>query len=112
MFPHGETVVRHPWMEGADDGYGISGAWGPDETWAGVAVAPGSSSEPLADGSTRVITSMALYDSMAREVGPRDEFTVRGRRWAVDADGSGAWRSPWTGWTPGSVVQLRAVTGG
>lgn len=116
-FPHGESVTRHPWVIGEDDGYGASEGFGPDELWdaskgEGIAYAPAGSTATLADGSTRVNTRATLYDPLARPVGPRDRFTARGRLFAVDADGSGPWVNPMTGWTPGGTVALKAVTGG
>lgn len=117
-FRHGETVTRHPWQVGTDDGYGSTpGGFGTDELWdagkgEGIAYAPAGSTETLADGSTRVTTRATLYDPLARSVGPRDQFTVRGRRYAVDADASGPWIHPMTGWTPGGTIALKAVGGG
>lgn len=112
MFKHGEAVTRHVWAEGVDDGYGQGPPTFTDESWTNVAFAPAGSTETLADGSTRVITTATLYDPLARPVTAQDEFTVRGRRYRVDADASGLWRSPFTGWSPGGTVALKAVAGG
>lgn len=112
MFKHGEAVTRHVWAEGVDDGYGTGPGGFTDEPWTNVGFAPAGSTERLADGSTRVITTATLYDPLARPVTAQDEFTVRGRRYTVDADASGLWRSPFTGWSPGGTVALKAVSGG
>ena len=111
-FPRGETVTRHVFTPGEDDGYGPGPGTFADESWAGVAFAPAGAVEQLADGSSRVIATATLYDPLARPVDPRDEFTVRGVRYGVDAEASGAWRNPFTGWTPGGTVALKAVSGG
>lgn len=117
-FAHGETVTRHVYTPGAEDEYGgnLPPSWRA-EVWdaakgEGVAYAPAGATETLAGGDTRLTVSATLYDPLARPVGPRDEFTVRGRRFAVDADASGPWINPWTGWAPGSTVALKAVSGG
>lgn len=112
MSDFGEAVVRHPWVTGEDDGYGATEGFGDDETWHGVGFAPGASSEPQRGGSTRVTTSATLYDPQARPVDARDQFTVRGRRYMVDADASGAWINPFTGSTFGGTITLKAVSGG
>lgn len=117
MSSYGETVIHHRLVEGEEDGYGQREISWVDETWdaavgQGAAFAPGTSSEPQRGGSTRVTTSATLYDPLARSVDPRDQFTVRGRRYSVDADASGAWINPFTGWQPGGTITLKAVTGG
>lgn len=112
MFTHGETVTRHAYSPGEDDGYGQAAPSYTDEVWAGVGFAPGRSSEPLRNGSTRVETTATLYDPQGRPVSPLDEFTVRGERYVVDGDASGQWANPFTGWFPGSAISLRRVTGG
>ena len=111
-FPHGEVVTRHVFTQGEDDGYGPGPGVFEDEVWSGVAYAPAGATEQLADGSTRVIATATLYDPLARPVDPRDEFTVRGVRFMVDASASGVWHNPFTGWTPGGTVSLKAVSGG
>lgn len=112
MFSHGETVTRHVYVPGVDDGYGEGPPSFTDEVWEGVGFAPGGSQEPLRGGSTRVVTSATLYDPASRPVSPLDQFTVRGRRYMVDGDASGAWVNPFTGRAPGGVVTLKAVAGG
>lgn len=111
-FPNGESVVRHVYAAGVDDGYGTGPGSFEDEVWTGVAYAPAGATEQLADGSTRVIATATLYDPLARPVDPLDEFTVRGVRFMVDASASGVWRSPFTGWQPGGTISLKAVSGG
>lgn len=112
-YPHGETVVHHRLVVvDDDDGYGQPVEEWVDAAWEGVGFAPGTSDEPLSGGSTRVVTQARIYDPMCRAVDSGDEFTVRGRRYAVDGDASGVWTNPITGWSPGSVVELKAVSGG
>lgn len=113
-FAHGETVTRHVYSEsgGEDDGYGQADPDFTDEVWANVGFAPGLSDEPIAGGSTRTTAMATLYDPLSRPVDARDEFTVRGVRYMVDGDASGVWRSPFTGWSPGGTVTLKAVSGG
>lgn len=112
MFERGETVTRHVYVPGADDGYGEGPPTFTDEVWSNVGFAPGGSAEPLRGGSTRVTTDATLYDPLSRAVDPRDQFTVRGRRYMVDGDASGAWVNPFTGRAPGGTVTLKAVAGG
>lgn len=112
MFEHGEQVIHHRYTVGEPDGFGQVESGFVDEVWAGVAFAPGSSDEPQRGGSTRVTTSATLYDPLSRPVDSLDQFTVRGRRYQVDGDASGAWVNPFTGRAPGGTVTLKAVSGG
>lgn len=112
MFGHGETVLLHRFTgSGRDSHNNVVPAYADPETIDGVAVAPGSSSEPRNGASQRVITQMSIYPPAGLVVDPRDQFTVRGKRYAVEGDMSGAWVDPFTGWAPGSEVTLKRVTG-
>lgn len=112
-FPRGETVtVRRLVTVPDDSGFGQEYEEWQDEAWAGVAFAPGSSSEPLTDGSTRVATKATIYDPLGRTLDSRDRVVARGVEYAVDGDASGMWHHPMTGWDAGSVITLEAVSGG
>lgn len=111
-FPHGESVTLHRYAGQARNAHGqVVVSWHPDEVVPGVAVAPGSSVEPRDAGSYRVVTQMTLYMPPGVTVDPRDQITVRGVRYGIEGDMSGEWRNPFTGWSPGSAVTLKKVSG-
>lgn len=83
----------------------------PDVLVEGVAVAPYQVSEGEAGLSERVVSRVVIYVDPSVGVAASDEVTVRGERLAVDGDASGGWVSPFTGWSPGSAVTLKRVTG-
>lgn len=112
MFAFGESVIHHVFEENGEDEYGkVLESWR-DETWDGVAFAPDGSAEPVNDNLTRVETSGVIYDPAGRFASSRDEFTVRGERYYVVGEGSGVWTHPLTGWSPGSTINLKKITGG
>lgn len=110
--PYGETVIHHHLVDGGEDEYGE-----PLTTWAdteisGVAVAMSDVQEPVGDGLYRVVRKAVLYFDSPLAPAQRDEFTVRGFRYAVESGSELAvWRNPFTGNVPGSEVHVRRVTG-
>lgn len=111
MFTNGEQVVWHQRTDGDLDAYGRPKVSFVDAVLENVAVAPGSTSEPRRQGSERVTTQMTLYLQPDPGVKPGDRFTVRGTRYEVEGDVSGAWVNPFTGNGFGCEIGLRKVTG-
>lgn len=82
----------------------------PEELLAGVAPAS-STDEPRSYGAHTVVTPATLYlPEFRTDLSPHDEWEVRGVRSGVEGQPQ-PWRSPMTGWTPGTVIQLRKVDG-
>lgn len=114
MFPYGETVIRQRATIVVDPYSGEPG----DTDWTnlsvltivGCAFDPGGSLEPTEQGRTSVITQPTVYAPPGSDVLAGDRLVVRGRTWDVDGDPAD-WRSPFTGWEPGMVIKVKAVTG-
>jgi hypothetical protein len=70
---------------------------------------PGGSTE-LVQGQDLVITQPTVLLPPGTAVGPLDAVSVAGVTYEVDGSPN-AYTSPFTGWQPGVVVKLRAVTG-
>lgn len=105
-----EPAILHSQGPGPDDVYGNDTTVDVDTATSG-AFAPAGSAE-LVQGRDTVSTQDAFYIFGAPAVAPAaiDQITVRGTRY--DVDGTPAvWISPFTGWAPGLVVKLKAVTG-
>ncbi len=114
MFAFGETVTRlraTPILDPYSNE--VTGTdWAtPDELdIAHVAVEPRPSSEPVQDARNAVVSGYTLYPPYACDISPADRVRVRGEVFQVEGDRAD-WRSPYTGWTPGSVVQTKRVDG-
>lgn len=122
MFPHGETVtvftagtVLDPY---SDD---PSSAWelGDGQEWetepgdvdiSGVGVEPRPSDEPTQEARNAVVSGFTLYLPTGTEIGPQNRVVVRGGTYEVLGEAA-VWRSPFTGWAPGVVVQVQRVEG-
>lgn len=111
MFGYGETFqIVTEGVTGQDaDGNDVYGVVGTPTDVRG-AFAPAGSTE-LVNGQATVITHDTVYLDMGYPApGPKDRMLVRGV--LRDVDGVPAvYRNPWTGWQPGPVVRLVAVTG-
>lgn len=113
-FPYGETAVRQRATTSVDPYSGE--ATGPDWTTPdsldipGCAFDPGGSTEPLEQGRTAVITQPTVYAPFGADVRAGDRLVVRGRTWEVDGDPAD-YRSPFTGWEPGTTIKLKVVEG-
>jgi hypothetical protein len=114
MFAYGETVTRLRLTAAADrfSGEATSADWSnPDELdIPNCAFDPGDSLEPLAAGRDAVLTKPTVYAPSGSDVTALDRLIVRGRTWQVDGDPSD-YRSPFSGWRPGMVIHLKAVSG-
>lgn len=114
MFPFGETVTRLRASSAADRFSGESTAedWSsPDElAILGCGFDPGDSTEPLEAGRDAVLAKPTVYAPSGADVTALDRLIVRGRTWQVDGDPAD-YRNPLTGWEPGLVIKLKAVSG-
>jgi hypothetical protein len=111
--PYGETVIHHPHVRDDRNAHGkLVPVYGPDVEIEHVAVAPGRQTEAASGGESTVTVEWTLYvPDPSVTIGARDHVTVRGVKYAVEGDMAGPWRNPFNGRTPGSVVELKKVTG-
>lgn len=111
--PHGETVVIHPYMEEAGtDPYGnpIAG-FGEDIPRPFCAVSPRVEEEDQGGHNrTVIVEGYDVYDTFDSPVGPYDEVTARGVRYAVDGQVA-RWRNPFTAGPSGCLFKLKRVGG-
>lgn len=112
--PHGETVTRLRAIAASNVYSGQSDKlnWtSPDELdITGVAIEPTSSRETPEVGSDTLTVDLRLYVPYQVDIQPLDRVVVRGGTYTVE----GArldWRNPFTGDTPGSVLDVRRVAG-
>lgn len=111
-FPFGEQIILHRFESNVRNAHGqLSKVFHPDELVERVAVAPSFVAEPVDGVSERAVTKLAIYVAPGLGVGPLDEVTVRGERFAVDGPVSGDWKNPFNGWTPGAEIRLKKVAG-
>lgn len=76
----------------------------------GCAIAPRYSSEAL-DGRDTVVVGRDLFAPTGADIIATDVIEdPGGQRWQVDGE-PGPWTNPFTGWTPGVQVALKAVAG-
>lgn len=76
----------------------------------GCGVAPRTSDEETEQGRQGVIVGIAVYAPPGTDIVPSDRMEVRGEVYEVVGEVAD-WRSPFTGWHPGIVVNLRRVEG-
>lgn len=118
MFDYGEEVIWHQWTPGGLDEYGTTrpGTF-QDHIIDRAGFAPESVTEPQ-DDQQSIVGARLFLTSPVRH-GQRDQFTVRGLRFAVVGDGDSApgqlpttaWMNPFTGNTPGQEIRLKRVKG-
>lgn len=114
MFAHGETVTvltagldQDPYSED----YAASWEWAPTELEVqGVGVEPRPSQEPAQEARNAVTSGFTLYFPAGTEITPQNRVVVRGGTYEVLGEPA-VWRSPFTGWAPGVVVQVERVDG-
>lgn len=112
--PHGETVTRLR-AAAALDPYSNEATvldWDDADELDidGVAVEPVSVSEQVDDSGARLVIDARLYVPYQADVHPLDRLVVRSETFTVE----GArldWRNPYSGDTPGSVIEVRRVAG-
>ena len=110
MFPYGEPVTIL--TEGTDDDpySGDTGTPGSSVEIPGCGVEPRPSGEPTQDARNSVTSGLTLYLPPGVEIGPQNRVQVRGDTFTVLGEPA-VWRSPFTGWEPGIVVQCERTEG-
>lgn len=111
-FPHGETItVLHPAAPGGGrTGYNRPVEAAPTEQVVeGVGVAPGASDEVLVGQDTSSAAYTLFITDTAVVVEPTAQVVVRGDTYEVIGRPE-VWRSPFTGWEPGTVVAVGAAS--
>lgn len=102
------TIVRR--ALGSVDEYGLNSFTTSEIVINKVLVGFGSTSEPVtADGSPQDI-AVTLYFPHGTVIQPEDEFIIRGNRWVKDGRVMD-WVSPFGGFDPGVVVNVRQRLG-
>lgn len=114
MFAFGETVTRVRGVTVDDPYSGEDTAFDWDAATEldipGCGVAAGPTTDPNFDARDMVVSDFTVYAPAGTEVFPSDRVIVRG--FACEVVGRPfEWRSPYTGWTPGVVVQANVVEG-
>lgn len=113
MFPHGETVTIQTAGTVTDPYSGESAPSWDDPTEVdvpGVAVEPRPSSEPVENARNSVTSGFTLYLPAGTAITAQNRVIVRGGTYDVLGDPAD-WRSPFTGWAPGLVVQVGRTEG-
>lgn len=112
MFPAGETVTRlRPTL--VEDRYGnLVPDWSDPNRLdiPGCGVAPRTTTEEAEQGRQGVVVGIAVYAPTGTDITPHDRMEVRGEVWEVVGEVAD-WRSPFTGWHPGIVVNLTRMEG-
>lgn len=112
--PHGETVIRLRGTAATDpySGETTSVDWSDPDDLAleGCAVWPGDTAEPLRDARTMVVSDYVVAAPAGSDVLASDRVVIRGRTCQVVGDPFD-WRSPFTGWQPGTIIQANVVEG-
>lgn len=108
-FAYGETVTRLRGVPGVPP-YNETD-WSNPETLVipGCGFDPGGSALLDEMRRTTVETKPTVYAPPGVDVKAGDRLVVRERTWNVTADPAD-WRSPLTGWAPGTVIPLEAVS--
>lgn len=109
MFPHGETVTVLTAGEVVDpySGQPTTTDWENlvEVDVPGVGVEPRPSQEPLQDARNSVTSGYTLYMPAGAQIDAKSRVRVRGEVFNV-LGVPAVWRSPFTGWEPGIVVQV------
>lgn len=106
-----EQLIREPFIGMTETPHGRQQPnYGPPEVVMG-GFWPKTGEEPGSYGSYTVLSNDAIIlDEYRDDLSPHDRWTVRGKVYDPVGDPA-AWRSPLTGWAPGTVVQLRRSEG-
>lgn len=105
----GETVTLLTRSKSGVDADGNDVYTSASTTVAGCAFDPGGSLE-VVQGRDTVTTTPTVYLPPGTAAHSVDAVTVRGVTYEVDGSPNSP-TSPFTGWAPGVVVKLKAVTG-
>lgn len=76
----------------------------------GVAIEPRPQPELVTDARNAVVSAFTLYAPFGSDVKAADRLRVRGDVFEVDGDVAD-WRSPFSGWEAGTVIQTKRVDG-
>jgi len=109
-FAHGETVTIVTAATDADPYSGDDATTGSEVEVSGVGVEPRPSGEPTQDARNAVTSGFTLYLPAGTVIGPQNRVEVRGATYDVLGEPA-VWRSPFTGWEPGVVVQCERTSG-
>lgn len=112
MFAHGETVTLRKYSGKTRNALGQPIASYTDVQLNNVAVFNGTTTEVSDGNGTRVSTGMKLVIDATINVSSQDKVIVREIEYDVDGNSSGPQINPFTGWSGGTKIQLRRVTGG
>ena len=112
IFAHAETVIRLRAPLATDSYAVVDGApvaterdWdNATELLFDAAVADSGSVEPLLDGREPVDSDFTLYGPPDNDILPTDRLIIRGLTCNV-VGRPFDWRSPFTGWQPGTVIR-------
>lgn len=112
-FAHGETITRLRGTPVADP-YSAETVLGWDAPSKldidGVGVEPITARTAPAEARQAVTIGYVLYCPAGADITAADRVRVRGRDHRVTGEPA-AWRSPMTGWAPGTVVNVEGVEG-
>ncbi|MBA3781013.1 MAG: hypothetical protein H0X12_04060 [Nocardioides sp.] len=113
MFAHGETVeiltatqVADPYSGSTTDDWSAPTS----ELVYGVGVEPRPSPEATENARNATVDGYTLYMPADTAITAQNRVIVRGKTYLVDGDAAD-WRNPYTGWTPGLVVQCKRIEG-
>lgn len=112
-FPYGESIAVLTAGTKADPYSGeTTEDWSTatEVTIGGVAVEPRPSQEPTQDARNAVTSGYTLYLPAGSQIDAQSRVRVRGEVYAVLGDPA-AWTNPFTGWSPGLVVQVGRTEG-
>lgn len=114
-FPFGETVALLTAGTVTDPYSGEDAeSWADEDVTsvdvAGVGVEPRPSGEPLQDARNQVTSGFTLYFPPTVTPTPQQRVVVRGEVYKILGE-TAEWVNPFTGWTPGNVVQVERSEG-
>lgn len=108
-YPYGVTATFHARTVSGQDAYGDDQYTDATTDVPGCVFDPGTSTE-LVQGQDMLRTQPTLYAPAGTPVSDVDRVTVNGATYDVDGSPN-ALTSPFSGWSPGVVIRLKAVTG-
>lgn len=110
-FPYGETVtVQTPATSTDRYGKTVTDWSNPATRPESCAVGPGGSSEPSLDARAAIDSDFDLFFDHDPAIVASERVVVRGL--VCDVDGHPfSWRSPFSGWEPGTVVRVKIREG-
>lgn len=115
MFANGETVTLLAASTSVDDYGNTVESWDSPTTVATVehvGVEPRPGGESFQNDRNAITNGYTLYDpsNTLAVATATNRVQVRGKVWPVLGEPA-VWESPYTGWTPGTVLQVGGVNG-